>query len=95
MKFWAMDINCLLFGVIGRVGKQARENPACNTVCTFENQTVMISMDEVVVENLAQHTVHQLSATVSQYIRRGPFTSQLDIEIVELVWKLCNNRGEH
>ena len=78
----------LLLWIIGGIGEETWKNTASDAIWTCYNDTMMICIDELVVEDTSQYAMHQFSAAVSQDIRWRAFTCKFFVEVVKGIGQL-------
>lgn len=84
----------LLFGVVRRISEQSRENAAGNTISTFDYGPMLISVEEVLVEEEEPERMHKLSLAMCQNCCRGGSSKHMSVGILERIRQLQKNRDE-
>ena len=83
-----ISLEHLLLWIVGGIGEETWKNAASDAVWTCYDDTMMICIDELIVEDASQYTMHQFSAAVGQDIGRRAFTCKVFVEVVKGIGQL-------
>ena len=74
-----------LFGIVSQVREYSRVKTTPYTIQAFHGESMTISIDKVIVEQLVPDTMHELAAAVCEYIG---FLTVTRNHIMDFVWDL-------
>lgn len=78
-----------LFGIVGGIRKNSREKSPFNAIDACHDNTVFVSVNKLVIENLCPLSMEQFSMTMRKKRVAGEFVSGvIECEILEVVWQL-------
>ena len=76
----------VLLRIIRGIGKNAGIESTRNAVCALDNNSMLICIQEFIIEEEAPNGVHQLTSAVSQHLRGRRLACQRTEPIVKYVW---------